>query len=465
VVAWCGDRNATASGGETLSLDAPMTRGCLGAAGIGGFELIRGRPAAGMLVAMPRWSVLLFVVVFAAIVALVLAGRDEGRDEPAPVPERGLTAPAPGGLAAHLRALQRIADEHGGTRAAGSPGDAATADYLERRLRAAGYRVTRQRFAVPYYREYARPRLRAGGREVRPVRTLQFSPGGTAAGVVRAAGLGCSAGDFAALRQGEIALIERGECFFRDKALNAERAGAAAVLVVDRQPRPVAASLQRPGVRIPVLALGAGAGDGLQGRRATVTVDAVAARRETASVIAEDGPAGARRVVMAGGHLDSVPAGPGLNDNGSGVAALLHVAERLADRDLPLRFAFWGAEEIGLVGSRRYVDGLDRAERRRIAAYLNLDMVGSPDSRPQVYDGGPVEAALRRHLPVGTDDVSLEGNSDHAPFERAGIPVGGIFTGLDDCYHQRCDRLRNVDRDVLALSARAAERTLVDLAH
>jgi aminopeptidase S len=166
---------------------------------------------------------------------------------------------------------------------------------------------------------------------------------------------------------------------------------------------------------------------------------------------------------MAGGHLDSVPAGPGLNDNGSGVAALLHVAERLAGRDLPLRFGFWGAEEIGLVGSRRYVDGLPGAERRRIAAYVNLDMVGSPDGRLQVYGGGPVERALRRQLPRA-GEVELEGNSDHAPFEGAGIPVGGIFTGLDDCYHLRCDRLGNVDRRLLARSARATEAALLELA-
>jgi Peptidase family M28/PA domain len=413
---------------------------------------------------VPRWSLLLFVVVFAAIVALVVA--DRGRDDdraPEASPPRASPEPARG-PGAHLRALQRIADDHGGTRSAGSPGDAATADYVEQRLRTAGYRVSRQRFRVPVYRETSPPRLRVDGRAVRPIRTLQFSPGGTAQGRVRAVGLGCADDDFDAVQQGEIALVERGTCFFRDKAVNAERAGAAAALIVDQEREPVAASLQRPGLGIPVLALGAEAGEGLAGREATVSVDAVSGRRETASVIAESGPAGAARVVMAGGHLDSVPAGPGLNDNGSGVAALLTVAERLADRGLPLRFAFWGAEEIGLVGSRRYVGGLDPAERRRIAAYLNLDMVGTPDGEPQVYDGGPVEEALRDHLPRGTDDVTLEGNSDHAPFERAGIPVGGIFTGLDDCYHQRCDTLRNVDRDVLALSARATERTLVDLA-
>jgi len=408
---------------------------------------------------VPRWSVLLFMIVFAAVAALVLANRDAGEREPAP--PRAATFER--GLGAHLRALQRIADEHGGTRAAGSPGDAATADYIERRLRAAGYRVTRERFAVPYYRESSRPRLVVGGGRARPIRTLQFSPGGTASGRVRTAGLGCSAEDFGALREGEVALVRRGTCFFRDKALNAERAGAAAALVVDTERRPVAATLQRPGLRIPVLALGAGADDGLAGRRVTVRVDAVSTRRETASVIAESGPARAPRVVMAGGHLDSVPAGPGLNDNGSGVAALLRVAERLAGRDLPLRFAFWGAEEIGLVGSRRYIDGLDSAERRRIAAYLNLDVVGTPDGEPDVYDGGRIEAVLRRHLPRGIDDVSLEGNSDHAPFQQAGIPVGGIFTGLDDCYHQRCDTLRNVDRELVAQAARATERAMVDL--
>ncbi len=91
-------------------------------------------------------------------------------------------------------------------------------------------------------------------------------------------------------------------------------------------------------------------------------------------------------------------------------------------------------------------------------------MVGTPDSEPEVYDGArSIETVLRRHLPRGTDDVNLEGNSDHASFESFGIPVGGLFTGLDDCYHQRCDTLRNVDREVLARSARATEGALVEL--
>jgi acetylornithine deacetylase/succinyl-diaminopimelate desuccinylase-like protein len=405
---------------------------------------------------VPRWSLLLFLIAFAAIAALVAAERS-AETEPEPRPQ-------PRGLEAHLRELQRIATEHSGTRAAGSAGDAATADYIERRLRAAGYRVTRQSFRVPYYRQSAPPRLTAGGRRLRPVRILQFSPGGRASGRVRAAGLGCARGDFAALRSGEIALVRRGTCFFRIKALNAQAAGAAALLVVDENERPVAGTLARSGIRIPALALGSAAGEDLEGRRATVLVRAESEQRETTSVIAETGPADAPRVVMAGGHLDSVPEGPGLNDNGSGIAALLHIAERLAGRDRPLRFGFWAAEEIGLVGSRRYVTSLSRRERQRIAAYVNLDMVGTPDSEPEVYDGArTIEAALRRHLPRGTGEVRLEGNSDHASFKEFGIPVGGLFTGLDDCYHQRCDTLRNVDLDVLTQSSRATERALLDL--
>ena len=423
-------------------------------------ELTRIRHARGILDRVLRWSLVALGIALVAILAAVATRDAEPQRAPTAAPQEA----QPRGLAAHLRALQDIATEHGGTRVAGSPGDAATADYIEQRLRAAGYRVTRQRFRVPFYRESAPPRLTSGDRRVRPVRTLQFSPGGRASGIVRAAGLGCSSGDFSALREGEIALVQRGTCFFRIKATNAERAGAAAVLVVDQNEKPVAATLGSPGLRIPALALGAPAGEGLEGRRATVRVHAVSERRETASVIAETGPEDAKRVVMAGGHLDSVPAGPGLNDNGSGVAALLYVAERLAGDGRPLRFGFWGAEEIGLVGSRRYVSGLSRAERQRIAAYVNLDMVGSPDSEPEVYDGArPIEAALRRQLPRGTGEVELEGNSDHASFEEAGIPVGGIFTGLDDCYHQRCDTLRNVDLDVLAESARATEAALLDL--
>jgi Zn-dependent M28 family amino/carboxypeptidase len=410
---------------------------------------------------VPRWflrGLVLFAVVFGATVAIVLTERDNAE---APPPQPASTAPEPAGLDGHLRALQRIADENGGNRATGSAGERATVAYVERRLRAAGYRVTRQEFDVPFFRERGEPRLTVDGERYGDVRTLQFSAGGQASGTIRAVGLACAPADLAALQRGEVALAQRGTCTFREKARAAERAGAAALVVANTDDDPVPGSLQRPGVGIPVV----GVAEGFDGRRATLTVDAVSETRSSSNLIAEDGPRSGR-VTMAGGHLDSVPEGPGLNDNGSGVAALLQTAERLGPRDLPLRFGFWGAEEIGLVGSRHYVDGLTRAERSRIAGYVNLDMVGSPGAEPAVYDGDPrIENALRRRL--GGDDAperDLRGSSDHTPFAGAGIPVGGIFTGLDDCYHERCDTLRNVDRDVLAESTRALEGALVALA-
>jgi aminopeptidase S len=187
-------------------------------------------------------------------------------------------------------------------------------------------------------------------------------------------------------------------------------------------------------------------------------------------------PAG-RPVVMAGGHLDSVPEGPGINDNASGAALLLEVAERLraVPRRSTVRLAFWTAEEYGLLGSRRYVADLPRAERRRLTGYLNFDMVGSPRAVPEIYDGSRrLERALRRGLPRARI-VDQGGASDHAPFQRIGVPISGIYTGSlergpgrrgfrDRCYHRPCDGVDNVNLGVLSRTASAAERALAELA-
>jgi hypothetical protein len=371
-------------------------------------------------------------------------------------------------VGADLAALQRAADEHGGTRAAGTPGDRATGAYIADRLKDDGYRVTTQSFPVPLYREKRSPVVRIDGRPLRDIRTLQFSPSGRAEGRIRPVGLGCTRRDYGGLRAGEVALIRRGSCFFFQKAALARRAGAVAALVVNTGAKPPPGSLFRFGPGIPVVGIGRAAGAGLRGRRAFVAVDAVSEVRATSNVIGEIGPRGAPHVIMAGAHRDSVPAGPGLNDDGSGVAAMLAMADRFpADRLPPraaLRVAFWGGEELGLLGSRRYVNRLSAAGRRRIAAYLNLDMVASLGARVRVYDSNDrIEATYRRHLPPHAPQVRLVGDSDHASFEARNIPAGGIFTGLDDCYHQACDTIRNVDRGVLATSIRATEGTLEDL--
>ena len=415
----------------------------------------------------------------AVLCALAVAGCDSGDDESASTSTGSSPPPAaaapPGdgrvepaeiraaGLREHLRALQEIAEENDGNRAAGTPGDEASVDYVAERLREAGWRVSLQTVTFPYFDERSPPRL-DDLRAEEDFRTLSYSGSGRIEARARRLGLGCDRGDFRTLEEGEIAVVSRGECFFRDKARNAEAAGAAAVLIVDDESdEPPSATLGAPGIRIPVLAVGAAGGRSL-GPRVELEVDAVSERRRTSNVIAETAGGEGDRVVMAGGHLDSVPAGPGINDNGSGTAALLEMADALGGRapGARIRLAFWGAEELGLIGSRRYVRELEPRERERIAAYLNLDMVGSPEPEHGVYsEADPaIERLLRRLVGPEAEEENAGGNSDHAPFQREGVPVGGLFTGAgepnDPCYHRACDEITNVNIDILVEMTRAA---------
>jgi len=198
---------------------------------------------------------------------------------------------------------------------------------------------------------------------------------------------------------------------------------------------------------------------------------------------------------MVGAHLDSVPAGPGINDNGSGTAAILETALQIGNYPVKnkIRFAFWAAEELGLLGSDQYVEGLSAAERDRIRLYLNFDMIASPNFAYKLYDGddsdatgapaGPpgsaqIETQLasfftsRGLATVGTD---FDGRSDYGPFIAVGIPAGGIFTGAeglktaaeaalfggaagvayDVCYHQSCDTLANPNQTALDVNSDA----------
>jgi len=206
------------------------------------------------------------------------------------------------------------------------------------------------------------------------------------------------------------------------------------------------------------------------------------------NILADTG-SGSGSVLVLGAHLDSVEEGPGLNDNGSGVAAVLEVALRLAEEGaVPrerIRFAFWGGEEDGMRGSEYYVEQLSRAEAAAHVAYLNVDVVGSPNAVAFVYDGdgsdseeagpegsGAVEQVLLdilraqgvQALPFGFIE-----DSDYDAFVKGGIPAGGLFTGdggtkseaeartfggqageqYDQCYHQACDTIGNVDMAVL----------------
>lgn len=221
------------------------------------------------------------------------------------------------------------------------------------------------------------------------------------------------------------------------------------------------------------------------------------------NVIAQTRTGNPERVVMAGAHLDSVPEGPGINDNGSGVAALLEIAERLGGSPAvsnAVRLAWWGSEETGLDGSTDYVEKLSEDDRDRIEFYLNLDMVASPNAGYLVQGGqggdseesGPAgSAAVARVLVdqlaaagVTAETTEFEGGSDYVPFIEAGIPSAGALTGdsqektaeqaarwggqagevFDSCYHTACDRLDNVDSTALDRYTDAVAGTMAHFA-
>jgi hypothetical protein len=412
------------------------------------------------------------------VLAAIALGGCGGHSAPPEPPPPGIGKPA----VVHLRALAQIGARNGQTRAAGTRGYDESVAYVAGRLRAAGYRVQLQAVSFPVFRERSAPRLEAGGRRI-PVRTLGYSPPGRVQAPIARAGRGCRAGDFDAVR-GRIAVAERGACTFRVKARLARAAGARGLLVADRaRASAPSGSLIRPGIGIPAVAVGA-AGLALSGR-ASLTVDTVEGTRRTRNVIAQRPGPPARRVAMIGAHLDSVREGPDFNDNGSGAASTLALAERLRGRR-GLRFGFWGAEELGLYGSRGYVASLSAAERRRIAGYINLDMVGSPNAVRYVYGEGPVREALEQALRarrLAFDEIAIGASSDHAPFDDAGISAAGLYSGseerktarqarayggrsgrpLDPCYHQPCDTFDRVDQKVLAELADAAGRALVTI--
>lgn len=414
------------------------------------------------------------------------------------------------GVRDHQAALQAVADAHGGTRAAGTAGYDASVEYVSERLTDAGWQVTLHEFPFTYVPP-------ASLQQVAPViathETGTFTGSGTGtvtAAVVpvdinlvppRASTSGCEAADFAGFPAGSIALIQRGTCTFAIKALNAVAAGASAVVIFNQGNTPdreglIVGTLSSSVVSIPVVGASFASGEQLAqpGATARVQVDPPESRLQ-ANVLAELPGGDARNVVMAGAHLDSVQAGPGVNDNGSGSAALVEVAEQMA-RVSPrnkVRLAWWGAEEGGLLGSSAYVAGLSESQRKSIALYLNFDMIGSPNHGFFVYDGddsdavgagpGPggsaqIEKAFEafygsRGIPVRGTDFS--GRSDYGPFIAAGIPAGGVFTGaegiktaaevalwggtagvaFDPCYHLSCDTFANANEFALDVNSDA----------
>jgi Zn-dependent M28 family amino/carboxypeptidase len=431
---------------------------------------------------------------------------------------KGVTA---AGVLDHMRALQRIANANDGNRAATTSGYDASLDYVQRRLEKAGYKVTRDEFPFAAWEQngpatlmregqpaYAEGPPEGGGDYV----VAQFSGSGNVTaplvttndivldptGEPGSGTSGCEEADWGGQDlTGKIALIERGTCAFVDKINLAKDLGAAAVLIFndgypDRtEPFQIGAP---PFIGIPVAmtsyAVGSALYTALQSGPVNVTfsVDTTTEEVPQYNLIADSKWGDPERTIVVGAHLDSVEEGPGINDNGSGTSTDLEVAEQIAKLGKKprnrLRFAFWGAEEAGLVGSTAYVaDLIESGEIDDVEANLNFDMLASPNFVRFVYDGdnstgegdvGPpgsaeIEQLFLRYFAsqgLATDPTAFDGRSDYGPFiaPEALVAAGGLFSGAegvkteeqaavyggaagswyDPCYHQACDTFATV---------------------
>ena len=403
------------------------------------------------------------------------------------------------GAREHQAALQAIADANGGTRVSGSPGFDQSVEYAEKVFRNAGYNVTVQPFQFqtfvslfPSILEQVAPP--PAGPIVNSI--MSYSGSGDVTASVTAlpapsadATPGCEAADFAGFPAGNIALISRGACTFGIKATNAYNAGASGVVIYNNTAGALNGTLGNTfTLDIPVVAVTQTVGQqlaatpGLVLRIKTETLRGIAT---TYNVLAESKTGDPNNVVMVGAHLDSVNAGPGIQDNGTGSAAILEVAEQMKNVTTrnKVRFALWGAEESNLVGSTYYVNNLSLEERQKIALYLNFDMIGSPNHVFFIYDGDDSDAVGNGAGPAGSAAIEktfesyysmkglpfkgtdFSGRSDYGPFIAVGIPSGGLFTGAegiktaaeaalwggtaglayDPCYHQACDTYANIN--------------------
>ncbi len=439
----------------------------------------------------------------------------------------------------HQAALQRIARRNGDTREVLGNGYTESVAYVKKVLRRAGYSPQEIQFNFPFWTETAPPvlnRVSPTPKTYRPGTadddgspdvdfiTMSYSPTKSLTNVkvvptndivipppggAGSSTSGCEAADYPPETAGAVALVMRGTCAFVEKAAAAQAAGAAGVIIFNDG---VGAGRQNPvfiddqvDLTIPAVVSSHAMGKELYdlikgGQNVTVNFSTFGKLQDRflPQVIAETKGGDSKNVLVVGAHLDSVPAGPGINDDGSGTAMLLAQAEAMAKHHnaknlrQKIRFGWWGAEEEGLIGSTYYSHNLTDAEVKKIDGMLDYDMLASQNYVRFLYDGdgsepgnegleGPPGSGLIEQVQddwfkskgLQTDRVPFDGRSDYVGFTDRGIPAGGIFAGAEEpktpeqeaiyggaagsaydvCYHQICDDLLTILTGIPPLTA------------
>ncbi|PLB34907.1 M28 family metallopeptidase [Aspergillus candidus] len=377
-----------------------------------------------------------------------------------------------------------------------------TVDWLYEELKATGfYDVWKQ----PQVHQWttADQTLTVSGEDLE-AQTMTYSPSvKVEAELAVIPNVGCDKADYAGV-SGKIALVQRGTCPFADKSVLAAAADAAAVVVYNNEGGPMSGTLggsvDPRGKYAAIVGISKEDGATLTTKlkdgavKASLVVDSKVEDRMTFNVIAQTKTGDPNNVVALGGHTDSVDAGPGINDDGSGIVSNLVIAKALTKYKVKnaVRFCFWTAEEFGLLGSTFYVESLNATEIAKIRLYLNMDMIASPNYALMIYDGdgssfdmsGPPGSAEIEHLfehyygKIANKKfmaTAFDGRSDYQAFIENGIPAGGLFTGAegikteeeaeqfggeagvayDENYHAKGDTMDNINSDAYLLNSKA----------
>lgn len=418
-----------------------------------------------------RASAAAAVLILGLGVPLLAPGRVPGQPAPALAPVQEVSGAR---AYEHVLALSQRVGPH----VAGTPEDRTTATYIARQLESDGYAVEWQAFPFRYFGvrsvELSVPALST---LVLHPQVMIYSPSSPAGGVTTGlidAGIGRPEDMRGKPLAGKIALIARGTLPFRDKAVNAAAAGAAAVVIYNSRAEAFVGTIGGTDVKIPVVAV-SGA-EGLQlldlMRSGSVTahlnVQTVAETRTTWNIIGtKRGSRDPHRVLVVGGHRDTVAAGPGANDNTSGTAVTLELARALSRVPLAatVRFVLFGAEEEGLIGSDYYAKHMDTTDS--VIGMVNLDMEGVGERLQLAWFRGPdtlvtVAARLAEQLGIRAFVARSEG-SDHLSFERVGVPVVFLLRPDDQLIHTSRDIADRVDPKLLEASGRLAAAIVLNL--
>jgi Zn-dependent M28 family amino/carboxypeptidase len=430
------------------------------------------------------------------------------------------------GITQHQAKLQRIANRNRlngvPTRATGTAGHVASVRYVVRTMKRAGFKVKLQPYRASIFTEngpgafqrvspnpktyqhaegetgvWATADFSGSGDRTAAAQAVDFAEPTT---TPSASSSGCEASDFGPGSVGKIVLLQRGTCDFGLKVENAQTAGAVGAVVFNEgtigapdRNDVLVPTLEGYDITIPVVGTDYATGrelvDLVGAGPVTLRVKVDGTVRNnvlTNNVIAESRRGRTNRTVVVGAHLDSVFAGPGINDDGSGTALMLETAQQMHRLKLrprnQVRFIFFSGEEEGLLGSNYYVSQLSEAQANSISVMLDYDMLASGNFGRFVYDGdgsdfdvagpsgsGTVERVFsswyRKHR-LAFETIPFDGRSDYDAFTLAGVPAGGIFAGAEDvktarqvalyggtagrafdpCYHQACDTMAHLNR-------------------